>query len=99
MLFRRDVVIRAVLPRAFVLWALIRLVFAALGLASGAIGASLSPPPMGVVLLCGLVGLIDVRVRRERVLWANLGVTPQVLFATYSAAAVPAEIALALIAR
>ncbi len=49
---------------------------------------------VGVVLLCGLLGLIDVRMRGERFLWANLGVRPAWLFTTYAALAISAELAL-----
>lgn len=84
-----------ILPRALLLWALIRLVFAALPLAGGGEFGSDSSSPIAMVLLTGLVGLIDVSVRGERILWANLGVTPATLCALYAAAGVPAELLLA----
>jgi hypothetical protein len=55
--------------------------------------------PIAIVLLCGVVGLVDVSVRGERILWANLGVQLMVLYAAYAAAAVPAECLLALVHR
>lgn len=58
-------VIPVVVPRAVVLWGLIRLVLAMLPLAGGAPFGSMPPPPIGVVVLAGVVGLIDVRVRGE----------------------------------
>lgn len=94
-----QLVIPVILPRAVVLWGLIRLAFAVLPLAGGQPFGSIAPPPIGMVLLSGVVGLIDVRVRGERVLWANLGVTSIGLWAVYAAAAVPAELLLALVLR
>jgi hypothetical protein len=86
-------------PRAIVVWALSRLLFAALPLAIGAPFGSISPSPVAVVLLAGLVGLVDVYVRTERIFWANLGVKSIALYALYAAAAVPAEFLLALALR
>lgn len=94
-----QLAVPVILPRAFVLWGLIRLAFAALPLAAGAMPGSIAPPPIAVVLLCGLVGLIDVRLRGEDVLWANLGVTRVGLCATYVVAAIPAECVLAFVLR
>ena len=79
-----------------VAWGLTRLLFAALPLAIGEPFGSISPSPIGVVFLAGFVGLIDVRVRGERILWGNLGVTSKLLYAIYAAAAVPAELLLAV---
>jgi hypothetical protein len=92
-----HVAIGPLLPRALILWGLIRLVFAALPLASGVIGASISPSPPGVVGLTGLVGLIDIRVRSETILRANLGVSRWTTCALYAAAAVLGECVLAVI--
>ncbi len=83
-------------PRAVVVWGLTRLVFAALPMAIGEPFSSMPPNPISVVLLSGVVGLIDVRVRGERVLWANLGERSVVLYAIYAAAAIPAEVLLAI---
>ena len=88
-----------ILPRAAVLWALVRLVVASLPLATGSPFGSISPSPIAIVLLCGLVGLVDVSVRGERILWANLGVQRRLVYAAYAAAAVPAECLLALVHR
>lgn len=84
-------------PRSPLVWALVRSTFAVLPLAGGLPLGSMEPWPLGVVILTGLVGLIDVRVRGERILWANLGVTPVAIWAIYAAAAVPAEIILAAV--
>ena len=64
-------------------------------------GGAIEPnaPPAGVVVLIGIVGLVDVRVRGERLLWANLGVTVAGLWAMYAVAAIPAELLLALVLR
>ena len=75
------------------------MVAAAVPLAAGAAFGSISPSPIAIVLLSGVVGLIDVHVRGERILWANLGVAPRDLYALYAAAAIPAECLLALALR
>lgn len=90
------VAIPIVVPRALVLWGLCRLLFAATPLAVGLPFGAVSPSPVAVVVLAGVVGLVDVRVRGERNLWANLGVTAALLYALYAIAAIPAELLLAL---
>lgn len=87
------------IPRAVVVWTLVRLMFAVLPMAIGAPFGSMSPPPVAVIFLAGIVGLIDIHVRRERILWGNLGVTSTVVYAMYAGAAVPAEFLLALALR
>ena len=94
-----QVAIPVIDPRAVVGWVLVRLLVAALPLAAGGPCGSISPPPAAVVVLAGIVGLVDVRVRGERLLWANLGVTVAGLWAMYAAAAIPAEFLLALVRR
>ena len=91
-----QVAVPVIVPRAVVVWGLTRLCFAALPLPLGEPFGSIPPSPPLVILLNGVVGLIDVRVRGERVLWANLGVTRGALYAIYAAAAIPAELALLL---
>lgn len=90
------VVLPVVAPRAVVVWGLSRLIFIAVQLAGGMASASFPPPPAAVVLVAGLLGLVDVRVRGERILWANLGAGSGLLFAAYAAAAVLGEVVLAL---
>ena len=92
-----QIAIPVVGPRSVVVWALTRLVFAALPMAIGEPFGSIPPNPIGVVILAGFVGLVDVHVRGERMLWGNLGTTPKVLYAIYAAAAIPAELLLALV--
>lgn len=94
-----PLLLRLVLVRAIVLWTLLRLVFAALPLAAGGAPGSMPVPPLGIILLAGALGVLDVRVRRERVLWANLGVMPAAVGLVYAGAAVPAELLLSLVAR
>jgi hypothetical protein len=88
-----------IFPRAVMLWALVRLIVASLPLATGAPFGSIPPSPIAIVLLCGVVGLVDVSVRGERILWANLGVHRRILYAAYAATAIPAECLLALVLR
>lgn len=94
-----QVAIPVIAPRALVVWGLTRLMVATLPLAIGAPFGSISPPSVVVVLLAGLVGIVDIRVRGERMLWANLGVTPRALYALYAAAGIPAEWLLVLALR
>lgn len=91
------IAIPVILPRAVVVWGLTRLIFAALPMAIGQGFGSIPTSPIGVILLSGIVGSIDVRVRGERILWANLGMTPEGLYAVYAMAAIPAECVLALL--
>ncbi|MGH7639131.1 MAG: hypothetical protein ACREOK_15880 [Gemmatimonadaceae bacterium] len=94
-----QIVIPVIGPRSVVVWGLTRLVFAVLPMAIGEPFGSISPSPIAVVPFAGVVGLIDVYVRGERTLWANLGVTSIVLYVVYAAAAIPAELLLALVLR
>src|SRR6185436_15903264 len=94
----RDAALDRLLSRAFVLWALVRVGFVMIALAGRALtGIGPSQGPIGIILLCGLVGLIDVQRRGERALWANLGTPSHVLFLIGCAAAVPGEIVLFLV--
>ena len=85
-----------IVPRAIVLWGIARLLIAVLPLSVGAGFGSMWPPPPAIVLLAGILGLADVHVRGERILWGNLGVRHWVLVALYAAAAVPGELLLSL---
>jgi hypothetical protein len=91
-----QVAIPVVVPRAVVVWGVTRLMLAALPMAIGEPFGSVSPSPVAVVFFAGIVGLIDVAIRGEQLLWANLSVKPGILYALYSSAAIPAEIVLAL---
>lgn len=92
-----PLLVRVVFVRAILLWALVRLVFAVLPLAAGAAFGSMPVPPVGVIILAGALGLLDVRVRRERVLWGNLGVMTGTLAAAYAGAAASGELLLAMV--
>ena len=87
------------LPRAVAIWALIRLSVAMLPLGIGGPIGSLSPSAPIVALVCGAVGLVDIRVRRERILWANLGVRAVLIFVVYGAAGAVMEALVALVLR
>ena len=93
------IAIPILLPRALVLWTLVRLGVGLLPLAIGQPFGSAAPSPPAVILLCGVVGLIDIHVRGERMLWANLGVPSLWLYAISVAVAIPAELALAFALR
>jgi hypothetical protein len=66
--------LRALLLRAVVLWILVRLLVVAVGALMEGGGPSLNSP-LGVILICCALGLVDIRRRHERVLWANLGIS------------------------
>jgi hypothetical protein len=89
--------ILTVAPRAVLAWVLIRMALAVIPLAGGGSFGSMPPWPVGVVCLSAAVGLIDVHVRGERILWANLGVRLTDLGAIYAAAAAIGEITLSVI--
>jgi hypothetical protein len=89
-----DVMSPILLPRAVIVWVLTRLVLAAVPLMAGQPFGLTPASRAGVVLLCGLLGLIDVRMRGESFLWANLGVRPAWLFTSYAALAIAAELVL-----
>ncbi len=82
-------VLPAVALRGAALWGSIHLLFLLVQLIAG--GPVTRAPTVAVVLLTGALGLLDMQVRRERLLWANLGVSAAFLFATYVGIAVVAE--------
>jgi hypothetical protein len=93
-----QIAIPVLLPRGLILWGIIRLVFAAMPLAAGQAPGSFAPSPIGIVLLCGIVGLIDVGARGERALWANLGLPRVAVCVLYAGPAIPGEVLLVLLA-
>lgn len=94
-----QLVLPVILPRAVILWGLIRLLLAVLPLAAGEPIGSMPPPPLGVICLAAAAGIIDVHVRGERILWANLAVKPVVLAALYTAPAILGEALLMIVVR
>lgn len=84
--------LRCAAPLQYILWGLVRLLIVALALAAQLTASDLKPNPFGVAMLCGLVGLVDIRRRGERALWGNLGVSTRTLVAVYVAAATIGEI-------
>lgn len=91
-----QILIPVIWFRAVIVWVLTRLLFASLPLAIGEDFGSIPAPPIGIILLAGMIGIIDVRIRGERILWANLGVTREAVYVVYAIAAIPAECLLAL---
>ena len=90
--------LRALLVRAFVLWALLRMMAGIAAAFAGRPGETPPNSPIGIVLLCVVVALIDVRRRQERALWANLGISLPVVAALFGAIAVTGEIVFAVAA-
>ncbi len=66
--------LRALLLRAVVLWILVRLLVGSVGALTGDDGPSLNSP-LGIIMISCALGLVDIRRRHERVLWANLGIS------------------------
>jgi hypothetical protein len=94
-----SAVLRALLLRAFVLWILLRVLVGAAGVWVESLGGSPPDSPIGIVLLTVATGLVDVRRRRERALWANLGISLPVLAGIFGTIAVTGEVVLALLRR
>jgi len=85
-----TLILPIVARRGPLLWGLIHLLFVVVQLAAG--GAPVTPAPtVPVVLLTGALGLVDTHVRGEQLLWANLGVSADVLVTGYVAFAIAAE--------
>jgi hypothetical protein len=91
------VALPVLLPRAITLWALTRLGIALLPIAIAQPFGLVEPNPLALIMLCGIVGLLDIRVRGERMLWANLGMHDRWLFALGLLTAATAESVLALL--
>ena len=94
----------ALLARALVLWALVRtlVTLVYLLMPSYANEGSSVPPrpsPIAVVILCTLIGIIDLRRRREVSLWANLGLSTAQLALLFAVAATIGESVTALVGR
>lgn len=70
--------LRALLLRAVVLWISVRLLVSVVGALAAALAGGGGPPlnsPFGTILISCALGLVDIRRRHERVLWANLGIS------------------------
>lgn len=85
--------LRALLLRAVVLWILVRLLVGAVGAFAADSGQS-PDSPLGVVLLCCALGLVDIRRRHERALWANLGISLVAVATIFASIATIGETAL-----
>ncbi|MEO8564061.1 MAG: hypothetical protein ABI601_18415 [bacterium] len=95
--------IRALVTRAVVLWALLRALVTAVMLMASATGGSgdrlAGPRPFAVVVLCAVLGLVDLKRRREASLWANLGLSRTHLAFLFAIAATAGELLLATVRR
>jgi hypothetical protein len=93
--FSRTLV-RALAMRAVALWALIRVAVTIVFLL---MSGGARPNPVAVILICAIVGMVDIRRRREAVLWKNLGVSTSQLVLIFAAAATIGESMIALVLR
>jgi ABC-type nitrate/sulfonate/bicarbonate transport system permease component len=93
--------LRVLITRAMVLWALLRaLVTAVMLMASTSGGADdriAGPRPLAVVVLCALLGMLDVKRRHETALWINLGISMAQVALLFAIAAGVGETLLALV--
>ena len=94
--------LRALLLRAGVLWVLLRMLLVAASLLAALtrddpveVAKSALGNPVQVVVLCTVVGLIDVRRRKEIALWNNLGLSSTQLTLLFALVATVAELLLA----
>jgi hypothetical protein len=91
--------LRALMLRAFVLWAVLRVIVEIASAFAAQAGETPPDSPIGIVLLCVVVAYIDVRRRQERALWANLGISLPIVAGIFGAIAVTGEVVLALLRR
>jgi lipopolysaccharide export LptBFGC system permease protein LptF len=61
--------------------------------------ASERPGPVAIVVICAVVGIVDLRRRRETMLWENLGVSTLQLASLFMLVAAIGELLLALSLR
>lgn len=87
--------LRALLLRAVVLWVSVRLLASVAGAIAAEDGQSLDSP-LGIILICCALGLVDIRRRHERALWANLGISLVAIGVVFASVATIAEGALFL---
>lgn len=94
--------LRALLLRATVLWALLRMLVAAAVLMAESMSASASDMstsfgnPVGLIVLCSILGIVDIRRRQELVLWGNLGLSATQLATIFALVAGSGELLLSL---
>lgn len=88
--------VRALALRAAILWILVRLMVGVAGAVADDGGTSLDSP-LGIILLCCALGLVDIRRRHERALWANLGISLVVIGSLFALVAALGEVALGLL--
>ena len=97
----RHAVTRDLFFRALIMWALVRVMLAMVS-TSGYVVVG-APPihvhPVSMILMCGGLGLIDVRRRGERALWGNLGLSAWTLAAMYAVGAAVGELTWLLVRR
>jgi hypothetical protein len=89
--------LRALLIRAVVLWALLRLVVTGLASIVAAQGGAGPDNPLGVVLLSIVLGYVDLRRRGEAIFWGNLGYSPGFICALFAAVAIAGESVVAVL--
>lgn len=96
----RDDAIRILMPRAAVMWLLVRLAFLAVAVVAptGPTDA-FAPPPAGIVLLAAFLSVAEWRRRSESAFWRNFGVSLHSMAAIALAAAVVGEILLYTVVR
>jgi hypothetical protein len=94
----RDDAIRILLPRAAIMWLLVRLVFIAVTRVPPGVGdGSATPPPAGVILVAAFLSVAEWRRRGESAFWRNFGVSILQMIGIALTAAAACELLLYLV--
>jgi len=89
---------RTLVTRGATLWVLSRLLVGAVFAMLRTGGAEVARPnPAAIIVICAIVGLVDLGRRGEATLWANLGVSRAQLVLVFAVTATIGEIVLALV--
>jgi hypothetical protein len=89
--------LRTLLLRATLLWALVSMLLYVVSRLASPDGEPAGSNPIGTLLLCLILGAVDLRRRHEGILWANLGFPASVTVGVYGAAAGAGEILLSVV--
>jgi hypothetical protein len=94
-ILKRHFALHVLLTRAFVLYALIRIIVTIATVGAGPDGPGFDNPA-GIVALVTILGVIDLRRRNERMLWQNLAYGTWQTSGLFTAVATVGELLIAL---
>lgn len=89
--------LKPLVVRAFILYALLRLLLGGISAAGTRLGVASPDSPVGIVLLVAVLGAIDLRRRGESMLWANLGYPLMATWGVFGAVALSGELLLSML--